>query len=175
MKKILPIMFISSTALIAVAGFVVSSNGNLELLKAEDNLVTHTRIFNHNNVSNFVRQSDNTKATFTLTTKTDSDFDFGCEAYIESGFVAEPSTSIARGEDLDNEKDGIIRMTFTFVNVISAVSVELNGDFEDRDGRKDFKYTYTPTGSDKNKISINQTELGDFEIQSIVVKYTCGY
>lgn len=79
--------------------------------------------------------------------------------------------------EMENERDeGVIQMTFEFHNVVSAVSVVLNGKIwvngYDRDSAT---YTNATTTSDGFNIAINETSQQSFYIDSIVVKYICSY
>ncbi len=176
MKKIIPVLFVSATTLIAVVGVCGSFNSSFKQLRAEDHEYTVT--FTIDDIkSSSVKPGWPETGTFTFSRKTASNFDFGCTATVK-GYDVELNNGghMANVQVENGYEDGEIHMTFEFHNVVSAVSVVLNGKIWvngfDRDSAT---YSNATQTSDGFNITINETDQQSFYIDSIVVKYTCSY
>lgn len=176
MKKVFPVLFVSTTTLIAVVGVCGTFNGSFRQLHAEDH--EYTVEFTKSDIkSSSISGSYEKTGTFTFSKQTKSGFEFGTTATVKGSDVSFNNAN--KMVDVDAEKDdwtdlgnGAIEMEFLFHNVSSAVSVALNG-YISRSNSK--TYTNATTISDGYKIAINESLEEDFYITSIVVKYTCGY
>ena len=176
MKKVFPVLFVSATTLIAVVGVCGTFNDSFRQLHAEDHEYTIT--FTKDDItSSSVKSGFPEVGTFTFSKKTQSGFDFGATATVKgddvflktNGHMADVTTE-------DDEDDGVIQMTFEFHNVVSAVSVVLNGKiWVNSYDRYSATYTNATTTSDGFNIAIKETSQRSFYITSIVVKYTCSY
>ena len=173
MKKIIPVLFVSATTLIAVVGVCGTFNGSFRQLHAEDHeyTITFTSADIINPSSRTVRYDS---ASFSFSKKTQSGFDFGATANVQGDVITIKGNNCMVEVEADNGSydDFGIQMTFDFHNVSSAVSVVLSGNI---DRSKSKTYTNATPTSDGYKITINESLEEDFYITSIVVKYTCGY
>ena len=170
MKKALPILFVVSTAFITAASLTVATNGSYTQLKAADNSVNHTITFTKDNITS--NSFSGSTGTFAISQTTSSGSEFGCTGTIHGDDIIFKSFNMFSVED--DYGDGSLSMTFEFHNVLSAVSVTLNGDFDD--GWKD-TYTFTNSSAIAGgfKIPVNINDQTDFSLDSIVVQYTCSY
>ena len=176
MKKIFPILFVVSTSLVAVVGICGTFNESFRPLKAVENEYVIT--FGSADIkSSSVKPGWPETGTFTFSRKTASNFDFGCTATVKGYDVELNSGGHMANVQVENGyEDGEIHMTFEFHNVLSAVSVVLNGKIWvngfDRDSAT---YTNATQTSDGFNISIDERYQQSFYIDSIVVTYTCSY
>lgn len=177
MKKVFPVLFVSTTTLIAVVGVACGTfNGSFRQLHAEDH--EYTVEFTKSDIkSSSISGSYDKTGTFTFSKQTKSGFEFGTTATVKGSDVSFNDTNKmvyvdAEKDDWTDLGNGAIEMEFLFHNVSSVVFVVLNGSI----GRSNSKtYTNTTTISDGYKIAINESLEEDFYITSIVVKYTCSY
>lgn len=173
MKKIIPVLFVSATTLIAVVGVCGSFNGSYRQLRAEDHEypIEFTSADVTNPSSSHIYYDT---ATFSLFKKTKSGFDFGTTATVKGGVISvKTSNRIVEVEDNNDSYDDFgIQMVFEFHNISSVVSVVLNGNIDHLNSKT---YTNATPTSDGYKISINESLEEGFYIKSIVVKYTCSY
>ncbi len=175
MKKIIPVLFVSATTLIAVVGVCGTFNGSFRQLHAEDHEYT-IEFTSADITSSSVKSGLPEVGTFTFSKKTQSGFDFGATATVKGDDVLLKSGGrMADVTTEDDDDNGVIQMTFEFHNVVSAVSVVLNGKIWDGFDRDSATYTNATTTSDGFNITINETSQRSFYITSIVVKYTCSY
>ena len=176
MKKIIPVLFVSTTTLIAVVGVCGTFNGSFRQLHAEDHEYTVT--FAPSDItSHSVKSGWPETGTFTFSKKTKSNFDFGCTATVKGDDVMLKSSGHMANVEMESDRDeGVIQMTFEFHNVSSVVSVVLNGKIWVGSFDRNFAtYTNAVQTSDGFNIVINETSQKSFYIDSIVVKYTCSY
>ena len=183
MKKALPILFVASTVVVTAASLTVATSGGFTQLKAADNSRTYIQTFTSSNIDS-VNQPSLFTANVYMSVTTDGGASFGCLASDNnpakfSGAYVYPNVNnhIVEVEPSDDDP-GAISMTFFFKNVLSAVSVVLNGKFYEYDSyysSDTLTYNKVVTTSDGFKISINEEELGEFYISSIDVQYTCSY
>ena len=183
MKKALPILFVASTVVVTAASLTVATNGSFTQLRADDNSHIYTQTFTNANIDS-INQPSLFTANVYMSVTTDGGASFGCLASennpaVFSGAYVYPNRN-NRIVEVESSKDdpGAIRMTFYFRNVLSAVSVVLNGQFTEYDSyysSNTLTYSNAVTTSDGFKISINEEELGEYYISSIVVQYTCSY
>ena len=176
MKKFFPILFVVSTSLIAVVGVCGTFNDSFRILKATEKEYTFT--FNSGDItSHSVKSGWPETGTFTFSQKTKSNFDFGCTATVKGYDVELKNDGHMANIQVENGyEDGEIHMTFEFHNVLSAVSVVLNGKiWVNGFDRNSATYTNATQISDGFKITINETDQQSFYIDSITIKYTCSY
>ena len=172
MKKIIPVLFVSATTLIAVVGVCGTFNGSFRQLHAEDHEYTVT--FTSSDITSS-GGSFYDSATFSFSKKTKSGFDFGSTATVKADNGSISSGNRMVEVEFDDSNDDVqIQMAFEFHNVSSAVSVVLKGNIDKLNSKT---YTNATTIADGYKIAINDSfEIEeDFYIDSIVVKYTCSY
>lgn len=176
MKKIIPVLFVSATTLIAVVGVCGSFNGSYRQLRAEDH--EHTITFTPSDItSHSVKSGWPETGTFAFSKKTQAGFDFGAIATVKGDDIELKTNGHMANVEMENERDeGVIQMTFEFHNVVSVVSVVLNGKiWVNSYDRPSATYTNATTTSDGFNIAINETSQQSFYIDSIVVKYICSY
>ena len=176
MKKVFPVLFVSTTTLIAVVGVCGTFNGSFRQLHAEDH--EYTVEFTQSDIkSSSISGSYEKTGTFAFSKQTQSGFEFGTTATVKGSDISFNNTNKmvyvdAEKDDWTDSGNGAIEMEFLFHNVSSAVSVVFNG-YIDRSTSK--TYTNATTISDGYKIAINESLEENFYITSIVVKYTCSY
>ena len=187
MKKALPILFVASTVVVTAASLTVATNGGFTQLRAADNSHTYTITFTKSDVDSSQTESTFEGKKFYFSKQTTSGFEFGCQgkALVDGDmvYVAKQDSSNMVDVELWDEKDdsyddASFDMTFHFQNVLSAVSVVLNGVFSYPGGWGD-KTSFEFLGSEANngEATINASASGmkEFSISSIVVQYTCSY
>ena len=177
MKKVLPVLFVLSTAIITIAGFALSSKGVFKQLKADENSHTYTQTFNAGKITSYSKRYDTVEFAFKTTTAGGSDFGCHGNAVARSdSFSAQSNSYMVKG-DYWGDDYGYISMTFVFKNVLAPVSVVLNGEFYDEREFKSTSLTFTQvsTVSGYPAISFTTDNLTDFELDSVVVQYTCSY
>ena len=177
MKKVLPILFITSTALVTVAGLTLSSKGIFKQLRADDNSNTYTQTFTAGTITDYTPKYDTIEFVFKTTTLGGSDF--GCEGVAVAkadNFKARSNSYMVKGEYWEEEY-GYISMTFVFRHVLAPVSVVLQGEFEDDRGFPSSTLTFTQVSTIDGypAISFTTDNLTDFTLNSVVVQYTCSY
>ena len=186
MKKVLPILFVASTALITAASLTVASNGGFTQLRADRESHGYSLTFNKDNViDSNVTGSFSQTGTFTLRSYTTCNEEFKVINATASGyrvyFNKSGSNNIVDVDAYDDrDSDASFNMTFQFHGVLSAVSVKLTGSFVfSDDSWEDDTNQLTFTGSDAVDgdvtIVASKSELNSFYITSIVAEYTCSY
>ena len=171
MKKVFPVLFVSTTTLIAVVGVCGTFNGSFRQLHAEEH--EYTIEFKSADITNPSTSRDYyDSATFSFSKNTQSGFDFGATVTVKGDRISVKSSSHMVEVENSGYYDPEIHTAFEFHNVSSAVSVTLKGNL-DRSNSK--TYTNTTTITDGFKIAIDEVFEEDFYIDSIVVKYTCSY
>ena len=177
MKKALPILFVASTVVVTAASLTVATNGGFTQLRAADNSVEYIVTFTSADIkSSSVKSGWPEEGTLTFSKTTKSGFEFGCTARVIGDDIELNRNGHMAFAEMEDEQYGEIHMTFEFHNVLSAVSVVLNGIiWINGMDRSSATYTNSTQTADGYTIAINEIEQGNFEINSIVVKYTCSY
>lgn len=177
MKKALPILFVASTVVVTAASLTVATNGGFTQLRAANNEVPYSITFTKNDIVSSSITEGGTRGTVSLSKKTASGFDFGTTATVYggyNGYVYFDTSHMIETENIENEDDASIQMEFEFHNVVSAVSVTLNGSFDD-DRIHSHSFTNSTEITDGFKILVSLTYQLAFNIDNIVVQYTCSY
>ena len=179
MKKLLPILTVSLTSLLAVSGLIMSANNGLFKLDAADSYVKHSIILTYEDMIDINEESGTFGFYQENATYCQDDF-----MTYDDAFVYGNTMSLGKnGHIFDIEgtpkanseiaADALFTIYFEFLNVAEYSSVVLTGSFNSKDNGTSTTLIYHSGDFVDDKITIDEYGLYSATLDKITISYKC--